>query len=119
MTSTAATPYPLTNAEISHLETLLASPAFKQLAMGLDEIQGFLCAVISGPLQVSAAIWLPAVLGNPDYQSADQAQAVKDLLLRFHAEIVADLAAGESLGLVLNLTELSNAAAEDKYDYSA
>ena len=51
MTSTAATPNPLTNAEISHLETLLASPAFKQLAMGLDEIQGFLCAVISGPLQ--------------------------------------------------------------------
>ena len=119
MTSTAATPNPLTNAEISHLETLLASPAFKQLAMGLDEIQGFLCAVISGPLQVSAAIWLPAVLGNPDYQSVDQAQAVKDLLLRFHAEIVADLAAGESLGLVLNLTEPSNAAAEGEYDYSA
>ena len=110
---------PLTNAEISHLETLLASPAFKQQAMGLDEIQGFLCAVISGPQQVSAALWLPAVLGNPDYANADQAQAVKDLLVRFHAEIVADLAAGESLGLVLNLTEPSNAAADGKYDYSA
>ena len=110
---------PLTNAEISHLETLLASPAFKQQAMGLDEIQGFLCAVISGPQQVSAALWLPAVLGNPDYASADQAQAVKDLLLRFHTEIVADLAAGESLGLVLNLTEPANAAADGEYDYSA
>ena len=110
---------PLTNAEISHLETLLASPAFKQQAMGLDEIQGFLCALISGPLPVSAALWLPAVLGNPDYANADQAQAVKDLLLRFHAEIVADLAAGESLGLVLNLTEPSNAAADGDYDYSA
>ena len=117
MTTTPDTP--LTNAEISHLETLLASPAFKQQAMGLDEIQGFLCAVISGPLQVSAAIWLPAVLGNPGYENADQAQAVKDLLLRFHAEIVADLAAGESLGLVLNLTEPSNAAADGEYDYSA
>ena len=110
---------PLTNAEISHLETLLASPSFKQQAMGLDEIQGFLCAVISGPLPVSAALWLPAVLGNPDYGSADQAQAVKDLLLRFHTEIVADLAAGESLGLVLNLTEPANAAADGEYDYSA
>lgn len=117
MTSTPDAP--LTNAEISHLETLLASPAFKQQAMGLDEIQGFLCAVISGPLPVSAALWLPAVLGNPGYANADEAQAVKDLLVRFHAEIVADLAAGESLGLVLNLTEPSNAAADGEYDYSA
>lgn len=119
MTSTTATPAPLTNAEISHLETLLATPTFKQQAMGLDEIQGFLCAVISGPQPVSAALWLPAVLGNPDYESAEQAQAVKNLLLRFHGEIVADLGAGESLGLVLNLADASDAATEGEYDYSA
>ena len=47
MNATLATP--LSNAEISHLETLLATPTFKKQAMGLDEIQGFLCAVISGP----------------------------------------------------------------------
>ncbi|MCY7389727.1 MAG: YecA family protein [Burkholderiales bacterium] len=117
MTSTPATP--LTNAEISHLETLLASPAFKAQAMGLDEIQGFLCAAISGPQTVKPEQWLPAVLGNPDYESADQAQAVKNLLMRFHAEIVADLQAAESLGLVLNLTDPSNAADEGEYDYSA
>ena len=117
MTSTPAAA--LTNAEISHLETLLASPAFKKQAMGLDEIQGFLCAVISGPEPVKPAQWLPAVLGNPEYASADQEAAVKDLLLRFHAEIVADLATGESLGLVLNLSDPSDAAAEGEYDYSA
>ena len=39
--------------------------------------------------------------------------------MRFHAEIVADLSAGESLGLVLNLTDSSNAAAEGEYDYGA
>ncbi len=110
---------PLTNAEISHLESLLATPAFKKQAMGLDEIQGFLCAAISGPQPVKSAQWLPAVLGNPEYASEEQAGAVKELLLRFYAEIVADLAAGESLGLVLNLADPSNAATEGEYDYSA
>jgi yecA family protein len=59
------------------------------------------------------------VLGNPEYESADQADALKALLLRFHSEIVADLAAGESLGLVLNLADPSNAAVEGEYDYGA
>ncbi len=117
MTTTPATP--LTNAEISHLESLLATPAFKKQAMGLDEIQGFLCAAISGPQPVKSAKWLPAVLGNPEYASEEQAEAVKALLLRFYSEIAADLDAGESLGLVLNLADPSNAATEGEYDYSA
>ena len=116
---TSTTTAPLTNAEISHLETLLASPTFKKQAMGLDEIQGFLCAVLSGPERATPEQWLPAVLGNPEYESADQADALKALLLRFHSEIVADLAAGESLGLVLNLADPSNAAVEGEYDYGA
>jgi uncharacterized protein len=117
MTSSPAVP--LTNAEISFLETLLASPAFKKQAMGLDEIQGFLCAAISGPQPVKAEQWLPAVLGNPEYESAEQSQTVKELLSRFHAEIVADLERGEALGLVLNLADSSNAADEGEYDYGA
>ena len=119
MTAPSISAIPLTNAEIAHLETLLASPAFKKQAMGLDEIQGFLCAVISGPEPVKPEQWLPAVLGSPEYKSTDQAQSLKELLLRFHGEIAADLAAGESLGLVLNLTDPSNAAVEGEYDYSA
>ena len=117
MTSIPATP--LTNAEISHLETLLGSSAFKKQAMGLDEIQGFFCAVISGPAPVKSEKCLPAVLGNPEYESAGQEAAVKALLLRFHIEIVADLVAGESLGLVLNLADPSNAATDGDYDYGA
>ena len=115
MTATAATP--LTDAEIAHLEFLLATPAFAKQSMGLDEIQGFVCAIVSGPERVGPDQWLPAVLGNPDYENAGQAQEVKGLLLRFHQEIVADLNAGESLGLVLNLDEA--AATEGGYDYSA
>ncbi len=115
--------HPLTDAEISHLEFLLATPAFKKQSMGLDEIQGYVCAVISGPERVPASQWLPAVLGNPDYESATQAEEVKALLLRFHDEIAADLKAGESLGLVLNLedppAERGGEVVESEYDYTA
>jgi len=117
MTTTSVTP--LTDAEITHLEFLLATPAFAKQSMGLDEIQGYVCAVISGPVPVTAAQWLPAVLGNPDYESEAQAQEVKELLLRFHDEIAADLKAGESLGLVLNLAEPAKGAVESEYDYAA
>ena len=119
---------PLTDAEISHLEFLLATPAFAKQSMGLDEIQGFVCAVISGPTRVTSAQWLPAVLGNPEFESAAQAEEVKALLLRFHDEIEADLKAGESLGLVLNVDEAEteekaenadNAGSANEYDYGA
>jgi uncharacterized protein len=117
MTSTPSTP--LTDAEISHLEFLLSTPAFTKQSMGLNEIQGFVCAVISGPARVKAEQWLPAVLGNPEYESAAQASEVKELLLRFHDEIAADLKAGESLGLVLDLAEPAKEGAESDYDYTA
>ncbi len=110
---------PLTDAEISHLEFLLATPTFKKQSMGLDEIQGYVCAVISGPVRVTAAEWLPAVLGNPEYENEAQAEEVKALLLRFHDEIAADLKAGESLGLVLNLEDAPEGGGDSDYDYAA
>ena len=109
----------LTDAEISHLEFLLATPAFKKQSMGLDEIQGYVCAIISGPQRVTAAEWLPAVLGNPEYENETQAGEVKALLLRFHDEIAADLQAGESLGLVLNLEDAPEGGGDSDYDYAA
>jgi uncharacterized protein len=110
---------PLTDAEIAHLETLLATPAFAKQSMGLDEIQGFVCAAVSGPAHIGVEQWLPAVLGNPEYASAAEAVELKGLLLRFHDEIVADLKAGESLGLVLNLSEAAQPGEDQDYDYAA
>ena len=115
----SATAQPLTDAEISHLEFLLATPGFAKQSMGLDEIQGYICAIISGPARVSAAQWLPAVLGNPEFESEAQAEEVKALLLRFFDEIAADLKAGESLGLVLNLEDAPEGGGESDYDYAA
>ncbi len=116
MTSTEASlpSQPLTDAEIERLEALLASPIFEKQAMGLDEMQGFLAAVLSGPAPVTANQWLPAVLGNPKYDSPAQEAEVLSFVMRFQHEIAADLAGGESLGLLLQRAE---GADENDYDY--
>jgi uncharacterized protein len=107
---------PLNDAEIEHLEDLLASSVFAKQAMGLDEMQGFLAAVISGPEYITPALWMPAVLGNPQYVSPEQEMEVSGLLTRFYNEIAADLVAGESLGLLL---ERAEGAADSDYDYAS
>ncbi|HEX9390158.1 MAG TPA: YecA family protein [Usitatibacteraceae bacterium] len=112
--STAPASTPLSDAEIEHLEDLLASPVFAKQAMGLDEMQGFLAAVISGPDLIGPSLWMPAVLGNPQYLSAEQEKEVGDLVQRFYNEIAADLVEGETLGLLLQRDE---GAAENDYDY--
>lgn len=112
--TTAPITTPLNDAEVEHLEDLLASSVFDKQAMGLDEMQGFLAAVISGPELIAPSLWMPAVLGNPKYVSAEQEKEVTELVTRFYNEIAADLVAGESLGLLL---ERAEGAAENAYDY--
>ena len=113
--TTAPVTTPLNDAEVEQLEDLLASPVFDKQAMGLDEMQGFLAAVISGPEFIAASLWMPAVLGNPKYVSPEQENNVTDLVTRFYNEIAADLVEGESLGLLL---ERAEGAEESDYDYA-
>ena len=113
--TTAPITTPLNDAEVEQLEDLLASPVFDKQAMGLDEMQGFLAAVISGPEFIAASLWMPAVLGNPKYVSPEQEKQVNDLVTRFYNEIAADLVEGESLGLLL---ERAEGADENDYDYA-
>lgn len=112
--TTAPSTAPLNDAEVEHLEDLLASSVFDKQAMGLDEMQGFLAAVISGPELIAPSLWMPAVLGIPKYVSAEQEKEVTELVMRFYNEIAADLVEGESLGLLL---ERAEGAAENDYDY--
>lgn len=119
MTAESNTPAPLTDREISWLETTLATPAFVKQSMGLDEIQGYLAAIICGPERLPAASWMPAVLGNPKFESEMQEQELKDLLQRFYAEIMADLAAERPVSLVLDYSESANEKGEQDYDYAA
>jgi uncharacterized protein len=106
----------LTDDEITQLEDHLASSIFAKQAMPLDQIQGFLCAVLSAPEEIPVSQWMPAVLGNPHYENEAQAEEVSALLMRFYEETIADLKEGESVGLLLHRDE---GAAEDAYDYAA
>jgi len=119
MTTETSTPTPLSDREISLLETTLATPAFVKQSMGLDEIQGYLAAIICGPERIPVASWMPAVLGNPKFESAEQETEVKELLQRFYAEILADLAGERPVSLVLDYGENTNEKGEQDYDYAA
>ena len=79
---------PLTDAELDELEAFLASDAVPQDCMDLEMLDGYLCAIVSGPEVVQPSEWLPGVwseggrAATPAYTSSDQAQRVMGLILR-------------------------------------
>jgi uncharacterized protein len=92
----------LSEEEFNRLEDLLASDIFSGEAMALDELQGFLCAVVSGPELIPPSGWLPVTLGESmRYESEAQAQQVLDLVMRFYNQTVQALDAGKGFDFVL------------------
>ena len=51
-------PAPLDDSDLDRLEQLLEADVFQGDAMRLDEIQAMLCAIVSGPVPVTPAVWL-------------------------------------------------------------
>ena len=91
---------PLSTAELDRLEQLLVSDLFHEEAMPLDMLQGFLCAVASAPDLIPPSKWLTVALGeNPDYKTAEQAQEILDLVMRFYAQAVQELDDGAGVTL--------------------
>lgn len=97
----------MTELELDRLENLLASEIFKNEAMTLDTLQGFLCAVISGPDLIPPSIWLAEALGeSPEYPSPAQAEEVTGLMMKFYNTVASALANKEDFDLILyNLEE--------------
>jgi uncharacterized protein len=109
-------PLPLTAADIDRLEEVLESDLFRGDAMLLDELQGFLYGVVSGPELVPVSAWLPVALGEePQYESEDQFSEVLDLILRFYAQIAAELNEGKMPDLILYPADEES----DAYDYAS
>lgn len=79
---------PLTDAELDELEAFLASDAVPQDCMDLEMLDGYLCAIVSGPSVVQPSEWIPGVwseggrAATPAYGSSEQAQRVMGLMLR-------------------------------------
>ena len=85
---------PLTNLEIEELDTFLLSDDGLENAMDVSSLDGFLCAVLSGPNVIMPSKWIPWVWDSteanqsPEFTSEKQAQRILDLLMR-HANDIA------------------------------
>ena len=103
----------LSDAELERLEDLLGSEIFHGDAMALDELQGFLCAILSGPESIMPSQWLPVALGkSPRYESDEQAEDALRLVTRFYDQIARSLNEGERLDFILYRPDESS-----EYDY--
>ena len=90
----------LNTAELDRLERLLVSDIFHEEAMPLDMLQGLFCAVGSAPDLIPPSSWLSVALGDhPVYKTAEQAQEILDLVMRFYNQTVQELDEGAGITL--------------------
>ena len=90
----------LADEELDRLEALLDEPELEE-AMRLDEIQGYLCAALSGPQAIAEEDWLIDILGSEEALASDAGQEVAALLRKFAEALEAELADGEPPVLLL------------------
>ena len=109
-------PNPLSDSDLDRLEQLLEADVFQEDAMRLDEIQAMLCAIVSGPVPVEPAVWLPEALGK-GLDSADDALVAEtiELLMRLNNDLAAALLEDETIAPILYPLDESG----DEYDYLA
>lgn len=95
----------MTETELNQLETWLASPVFKGKAMRLDKLQGFLCAVLSGPDIITPSQWMPEALGSaPEYESLQQAKEFMAVMMDFYNDVTSALQNNQLPKLILKRT---------------
>jgi uncharacterized protein len=94
----------LADEQLDRLETLLDDPELQE-AMRLDEIQGYLCAALSGPQPIPEDDWLADVLGSDEALESDAGREAAQLLRAFAAALEAELASGEPPVLLLYAKE--------------
>ena len=100
MSTDTSTPATLSDSQLDRIEALLDDPALPE-AMRLDEIQGYLCAALSGPKPMPEEDWLFDVLGNDEALDSEAGRELAELLRIFAASLEAELASGEPPVLLL------------------
>ncbi len=82
--------------KLRKLDDFLCSDAVNDDAMLLSELDGFLAALIICPDPIAPSEWLPIVWGDesPVFESQHQAQAVIDLIMGRHNDIIGQLDRG-------------------------
>jgi uncharacterized protein len=109
-------PNPLSDSDLDRLEQLLEADVFQEDAMRLDEIQAMLCAIVSGPVPVTPAVWLPEALGKGLENAGDpQVAEAIELLMRLNNDLAAALLEDETIAPILYPLDETG----EEYDYLA
>ncbi|OEO26137.1 hypothetical protein AX279_09775 [Pseudomonas sp. J237] len=84
---------PLAANDYEFLEDALLKYGDDNSVLNVSELDGYLTALASGPIQVDIAEWFPAIWGgeNPDWQSPDEAKQFIDLSVRHLNTLAAQL----------------------------
>lgn len=90
----------LDDEQLDRLEALLDDPQLDE-AMRLDEIQGYLCAALSGPQPIDEEDRLIDILGSDDALESEAGREAAALIGRFAEALEAELAAGNPPVLLL------------------
>ncbi len=90
----------LDDEQFDRLEALLDDPALEE-AMRLDEIQGYLCAAVSGPQPISEEDRLIDILGSDEALDSAAGREAALLIRQFAEALEAELAAGNPPVLLL------------------
>lgn len=89
---------PLSQNEIDELDRFLLSEATSDEVMQLDTLDGYLTAIVCGPVAMKPNLWLPRVWGpsvrdEPVFETMEQAQRIFDLIIHHMNGIIASLQA--------------------------
>jgi uncharacterized protein len=84
----------MTDQDLDRLEGLLDDPALED-AMRLDEMQGFLCAALSGPQPLAVEDMVAEMIGEPGDPAAPAVAQACELAGRLVATLQGQLATGE------------------------
>lgn len=76
----------LTDADLDRLETLLGDPRLDEV-MRIDEMQGFLCAALAGPVPWSDDELIAEIVGEPEESAAALAEEARGLIRRILDEV--------------------------------
>ena len=96
-------PAHITASELNELQDVLDSDTVPQSAMILDALDGFLTALVIGPVSVPIKRWMPLVWDMPDgretpaFESVDQAKRMTNLVLKMKESITTLLSSSPDL----------------------
>ena len=87
---------PLSDKEMSELDSFLLSEATSDETMMLDCLDGYLTAIVTGPVTLKPSEWLPKVWGpteedEPAFETMEQAQRIFELIIRHMNGIIGTL----------------------------